>query len=148
MRARALFREIAVAAWECADPGMQFDTTIYSLAHRAEHRPYRRLEPVQRVLSPQQLACNCALFLIFVLQLHPTDTFDVEGFLPDRPGDIYLTTDPVGNADYPTRKIGDITLDFRQIGIGYANLGAMLMSLGLSTTQMPGERWRLRSRRS
>jgi ribonucleoside-diphosphate reductase alpha chain len=130
VRARDLFREIAVAAWECADPGMQFDTTINRWHTAPNTGRIDGSNPCSEYFHLNNSACNLASLNLLSFS-SPDDTFDVEGFR--QTVEVIFTAQEilVGNADYPTEKIGDLTRDFRQIGIGYANLGAMLMSLGL-----------------
>ena len=125
--ARDLFRQIAHAAWECADPGMQFDTTINTWHTAPNAGRINGVEPLQRVHAPRQLGLQSR-------QPQPPHvlegrrTFDVEGFkAADR---VVFTAQEiiVGNADYPTEKIAENSRRFRQLGIGYANLGALLMA--------------------
>ena len=130
VRARELFREIAVAAWECADPGMQFDSTINRWHTAPNTGRIDGSNPCSEYFHLDNSACNLASLNLLSFS-SPDDTFDIEGFR--QAVEIVFTAQEilVGNADYPTEKIADTTRAFREIGIGYANLGAMLMSLGL-----------------
>ncbi|MEQ1786881.1 MAG: vitamin B12-dependent ribonucleotide reductase [Acidimicrobiales bacterium] len=138
VRARDLMRQISQAAWECADPGMQFDTTINHWHTAANTGRINGSNPCSEYMHLDNSACNLAsLNLLKFLDLSAdigagtTDSFDVEGF--KHAVEIMFTGQEiiVGRADYPTRSIGDTSRAFRQLGIGYANLGAMLMALGL-----------------
>jgi ribonucleoside-diphosphate reductase alpha chain len=138
VKARDLMRQISQAAWECADPGMQFDTTINHWHTAANTGRINGSNPCSEYMHLDNSACNLAsLNLLKFLDLSDdvgagtTDTFDVEGF--KHAVEIMFTGQEiiVGRADYPTKSIGDTSRAFRQLGIGYANLGAMLMALGL-----------------
>ncbi len=130
LRARELFRQIATAAWECADPGMQFDTTInkWHTAHATGR--INASNPCSEYMHIDNSACNLASINL-LKYLNPDDSFDVEAFRHSV--SIVFTAQEilVGNADYPTEKIGENSKKFRQLGIGYANLGALLMAQGL-----------------
>ena len=135
VRARDLMRQISQAAWECADPGMQFDTTINRWHTAANTGRINGSNPCSEYMHLDNSACNLAsLNLLKFLDLSEDatrDTFDVEGF--EHAVEIMFTGQEilVGRADYPTAPIGETSRQFRQLGLGYANLGAMLMALGL-----------------
>ena len=138
VKARDVMRQISQATWECADPGMQFDTTINHWHTAANTGRINGSNPCSEYMHLDNSACNLAsLNLLKFLDLSDdvgagtTDSFDVEGF--KRAVEIMFTGQEiiVGRADYPTQAIGDTSRAFRQLGIGYANLGAMLMALGL-----------------
>jgi ribonucleoside-diphosphate reductase alpha chain len=130
VRARELFRELCAAAWECADPGMQFDTTINRWHTAANTGRINGSNPCSEYMHLDDSACNLAsLNLLKFLQ--DDETFDVVGFR--HAIEVIFTAQEilVGRADYPTEPIADTSRRFRQLGIGYANLGALLMALGL-----------------
>ncbi len=135
MKARDLFRQVARASWECADPGVQFDTTINHWHTAATTGRINASNPCSEYVHLDDSACNLAsLNLLSFLTGHEgagADGFDVEGF--SHAIGVVLTAQEilVGNADYPTPRIGDNARAFRQLGLGYANLGALLMALGL-----------------
>jgi ribonucleoside-diphosphate reductase alpha chain len=135
VKARDLMRKISQAAWECADPGMQFDTTINRWHTAANTGRINGSNPCSEYMHLDNSACNLAsLNLLKFLDLSEdatNDTFDVEGFR--HAVEIMFTGQEilVGRADYPTAAIGETSRQFRQLGLGYANLGAMLMALGL-----------------
>ena len=129
VRARDLFRQIAQAAWECADPGMQFDTTINRWHTAANTDRINGSNPCSEYMHIDNSACNLAS--LNLLKFCPEGSeFDVEGF--KAAVEVVFTAQEilVGRADYPTEKIGENSRKFRQLGLGYANLGALLMALG------------------
>jgi ribonucleoside-diphosphate reductase alpha chain len=138
--ARDLFRQIAHAAWECADPGMQFDTTINEWHTAPNTGRINGSNPCSEYMHLDNSACNLASLNLMKF-LNDDDTFDVEGF---RSAVAVLFTGQeiiVGNADYPTEKIAENSRLFRELGIGYANLGALLMATGLPYDSDAGRAW-------
>ncbi|HEV7885991.1 MAG TPA: vitamin B12-dependent ribonucleotide reductase [Acidimicrobiales bacterium] len=131
VRARELFRQIAKATWECADPGMQFDTTINRWHTAANTGRINGSNPCSEYMHLDNSACNLAS--LNLLAFHTEDgVFDVEGF--QAATQVVFTAQEilVGNADYPTTSIAETSRRFRQLGIGYANLGALLMAQGMA----------------
>jgi len=140
VKARDLFRQIAHSAWECADPGMQFDTTINEWHTAPNTGRINGSNPCSEYMHLDNSACNLASLNLMKF-LNDDDTFDVEGF---RSAVAVLFTGQeiiVGNADYPTEKIADNSRRFRELGIGYANLGALLMANGLPYDSDAGRAW-------
>ena len=140
VKARDLWRQIAQAAWECADPGLQFDTTInrWHTAHTTGR--INGSNPCSEYMHLDNSACNLASINL----LHYLDddgNFDVDAFR--HTVEIIFTAQEilVGRADYPTPSIAETSRDFRQLGLGYANLGAMLMALGLPYDSADGRAW-------
>jgi ribonucleoside-diphosphate reductase alpha chain len=130
VRARDLMRQISQATYECADPGMQFDTTINRWHTAATTGRINGSNPCSEYMHLDNSACNLAS--LNLLKFHDENAlFDVEAF--KHAVEVIFTAQEilVGNADYPTGPIGDNSRKFRQLGIGYANLGALLMALGL-----------------
>ncbi len=138
--ARDLFRQIAHAAWECADPGMQFDTTINRWNTAASTGRINGSNPCSEYMHLDNSACNLASLNLMKF-LHEDSTFDVEGFRAAV--EVIFTAQEiiVGNADYPTERISDNSRRFRELGIGYANLGALLMAQGLPYDSDQGRAW-------
>ena len=138
--ARDLMRQIADAAWECADPGMQFDTTINKWHTASNTGPINASNPCSEYMHIDNSACNLASINL-LRYLEDGETFDVEGF--KHTVEVVFTAQEilVGNADYPTEAIGDNSRKFRQLGIGYANLGALLMAQGLAYDSDAGRAW-------
>jgi ribonucleoside-diphosphate reductase alpha chain len=138
--ARDLFRQIAHSAWECADPGLQYDTTINRWHTAPLTGRINGSNPCSEYVHLDNSACNLASMNLLKF-LDENDEFDVEGF---KAGVAVMFTGQeiiVGNADYPTEKIGETTRAFRELGIGYANLGALLMAQGLPYDSDAGRAW-------
>ena len=138
--ARDLFRQIAHSAWECADPGLQYDTTINRWHTAPLAGKINGSNPCAEYVHLDNSACNLASMNLLKF-LDENDEFDVEGF---KAGVAVMFTGQeilVGNADYPTEKIGETTRAFRELGIGYANLGALLMAQGLPYDSDAGRAW-------
>ncbi|MGI9601889.1 MAG: vitamin B12-dependent ribonucleotide reductase [Acidimicrobiales bacterium] len=132
--ARDLLHQIAEASWECADPGVQFDTTINNWNTAANTGPITASNPCSEYLHIDNSACNLAslnLLPFLVSDGQGNEGFDIDGFRAAV--EVVFTAQEilVGNADYPTDAIAENTRAFRQLGLGYANLGALLMALGL-----------------
>ena len=130
VRARDIFRQIAEAAWECADPGVQFDTTINRWHTTPNAGRISASNPCSEYLHIDDSACNLAS--INLLPFLGDDLgFDVDGFAHAVKVTFTAMDILVSHADYPTAKIGENSRRFRQLGLGYTNLGASLMALGL-----------------
>jgi ribonucleoside-diphosphate reductase alpha chain len=138
--ARDLMRQIAQAAWECADPGMQYDSTINRWHTAPNTGRINASNPCAEYVHLDNSACNLASINLLKF-LSPEGTFDVEAF--EHTVEVVFTAQEilVGNADYPTDKIAETTRAFRQLGLGYANLGALLMAQGLPYDSGPGRAW-------
>jgi ribonucleoside-diphosphate reductase alpha chain len=130
VKAHELFRQLCQAAWECADPGMQFDTTINRWHTAANTGRINASNPCSEYMHLDDSACNLASLNLMKF-LEEDGSFDVEGFTHTI--DVIFTAQEilVGRADYPTEAITETSRRFRQLGLGYANLGALLMALGL-----------------
>ena len=140
MKARDLWRQIATASWECADPGLQFDTTInkWHTAHAAGR--INGSNPCSEYMHIDNSACNLASINL-LKYLSDDDVFDVEAYRHTI--EVVFTAQEilVGNADYPTEKIAENSRLFRQLGLGYANIGALLMALGMPYDSEGGRAW-------
>ena len=138
--ARWLLAQIAEAAWECADPGVQFETTINRWNTAAETGRITASNPCSEYLHLDNSACN--LSSLNLLSFVGGDgTFDVDGFSTAVRVMTIAQEILVDPSHYPTDQIGDTTRRFRQLGLGYANLGAMLMALGLAYDSDEGRGW-------
>ncbi len=128
--ARKLFRKIATAAWECADPGLQYDDTINDWHTNPETGRITASNPCSEYMSLDNSSCNLASLNLLKF-LRDDDTFDGELFA--KAVELIITAMDISIcfADFPTEAIGETTRDYRQLGIGYANLGALLMAMGL-----------------
>ncbi len=130
VKARDLMRQFAQATWECADPGMQFDSTINRWHTSANTGKINGSNPCSEYMHLDNSACNLASLNLLTF-LNDDDSFDVEGFKVAVEHFFTAQEILVGRADYPTDGIGDMSRRFRQLGLGYANIGALLMNLGL-----------------
>ena len=128
--ARELFRKISQAAWECADPGLQYDDTINDWHTNPETGRITASNPCSEYMSLDNSSCNLASLNLLKF-LKDDDTFDAPLFAQAVELIITAMDISICFADFPTEAIGDTTRDYRQLGIGYANLGALLMAMGL-----------------
>jgi ribonucleoside-diphosphate reductase alpha chain len=130
LRARELMRAIADAAWRCADPGVQYDTTINRWHTCPNSGRINASNPCSEYMHVDDSACNLAS--LNLMKFHRVDgTLDVESF--EHAVDIVLLAQEivVGPSSYPTEEIAVNARAFRQLGLGYANLGAYLMANGM-----------------
>ncbi|WP_326947502.1 MULTISPECIES: vitamin B12-dependent ribonucleotide reductase [unclassified Amycolatopsis] len=127
--AKKLFRTVAQAAWECADPGIQYDGTINDWHTCPESGRITASNPCSEYMHLDNSSCNLASLNLLKF-VTPEGTFDAPLFA--RAVEFVITAMDVSIcfADFPTEPIADTTRKFRQLGIGYANLGALLMALG------------------
>lgn len=127
--ARDLFHKIAKAAWECADPGVQYHDTINAWHTNPESGPITASNPCSEYMSLDNSSCNLASLNLLKF-LGEDGVFDAETFV--RAVELVITAMDISIcfADFPTEPIGETTRNFRQLGIGYANLGALLMAMG------------------
>jgi ribonucleoside-diphosphate reductase alpha chain len=130
IRARELMREIAEAAWRCADPGVQYDTTINQWHTSPKSGRINASNPCSEYMHVDDSACNLASLNLMKFR-RPDGSLDVRSF--EHTVDIMLLAQEivVGPSSYPTEQIGVNARAFRQLGLGYANLGAYLMSNGM-----------------
>jgi ribonucleoside-diphosphate reductase alpha chain len=128
--ARELMREIAEAAWRCADPGVQYDTTINRWHTSPNSGRINASNPCSEYMHVDDSACNLASINLMRFR-RPDGTLDVESF--EHTVDVMLMAQEivVGPSSYPTEEIGVNARAFRQLGLGYANLGAYLMADGM-----------------
>ena len=130
MPAKALMREIAEAAHLCGDPGMQFDTTINDWHPCINTDRIHASNPCSEYMFLNDSACNLASLNLRKFQ-RPDGEFDVESYRKAIEVTITAMEILVDNARYPTPKIAENSHKFRPLGLGYANLGALLMSRGV-----------------
>ena len=131
VNAKRLFRQAAEAAWACADPGIQYDTTINDWHTSPETGRINASNPCSEYMHLDNSSCNLASLNLLKF-LKDDDTFDADTFAKAVEFVITAMEISISFADFPTEAIGQTTRDFRQLGIGYANLGALLMALGLA----------------
>jgi ribonucleoside-diphosphate reductase alpha chain len=128
--ARELFRKMTEAAWACADPGIQYDDTINDWHTNPETGRINASNPCSEYMSLDNSSCNLASLNLLKF-LKEDDTFDAERFSKAVEYVITAMDISICFADFPTVPIGDTTRRYRQLGIGYANLGALLMATSL-----------------
>jgi ribonucleoside-diphosphate reductase alpha chain len=128
-KARHLLNKIAEATWQCGDPGMQYDTTINKWHTSKNTARINASNPCSEYMFLDDSACNLASMNL--LKFAPNGTFDVAAYR--HAVDVLITAQEilVDNSGYPTESIGRNSHDFRPLGLGYANLGALLMASGL-----------------
>ncbi|WP_107491127.1 vitamin B12-dependent ribonucleotide reductase, partial [Thermobifida fusca] len=129
VRARDLFRKMAQAAWECADPGIQYDDTINDWHTTPESGRITASNPCSEYVHLDNSSCNLASINLMKF-LDEDGSFRVEEF--ERLTELVITAMDISIcfADFPTEKIAETTRAYRQLGIGYTNLGALLMATG------------------
>jgi len=129
VNARDLFNKMAKAAWECADPGIQYDDTINDWHTNPETGRITASNPCSEYMSLDNSSCNLASLNLLKF-LRDDDTFDAQAF--EQAVELIITAMDISIcfADFPTEAITRTTRDYRQLGIGYANLGALLMATG------------------
>jgi ribonucleoside-diphosphate reductase alpha chain len=127
--AKDLFRKMAQAAWDCADPGIQYDGLINDWHTCPESGRITASNPCSEYVHLDNSSCNLASINLLKF-LRADDTFDAERF--EQMSELIITAMDISIcfADFPTEKIAETTRAFRQLGIGYANLGALLMATG------------------
>ncbi|MCY4088908.1 MAG: vitamin B12-dependent ribonucleotide reductase [Candidatus Saccharibacteria bacterium] len=131
VKARDLFRQICQAAWECADPGLQFDDTINDWHTTPNAGRINASNPCSEYMHLDNSACNLASLNLLKF-LDKDGKFKIADFLHTIELIILAQEILVGYSEYPTAKITKTAKAYRQLGIGYANLGALLMSQGLA----------------
>ena len=129
--ARKLFRKMAEAAWACADPGIQYDDTINDWHTNPETGRINASNPCSEYMSLDNSSCNLASLNLMKF-LKSDGSFDAKTF--GKAAEMIITAMDISIcfADFPTQAIGETTRAYRQLGIGYANLGALLMASGLA----------------
>jgi ribonucleoside-diphosphate reductase alpha chain len=140
VKARDLWRQMARAAWECADPGLQFDSTINKWHTSSNTDRINGSNPCSEYMHIDNSACNLASINLMKF-LSEDGSFDVEAFKVAVEVMFSAQEILVGAADYPTEKIGENSRKFRQLGLGYANIGALLMASGLAYDSDAGRAW-------
>jgi ribonucleoside-diphosphate reductase alpha chain len=129
VEAKTLFRKMAQAAWECADPGVQYDDTINDWHTCPESGRITASNPCSEYMHLDNSSCNLASLNLLKF-LKDDDTFDAATFAKAVEFVITAMDISICFADFPTQAIGETTRAYRQLGIGYANLGALLMATG------------------
>jgi ribonucleoside-diphosphate reductase alpha chain len=139
-RARDLMRSIAEATWQCGDPGMQFDSTVNKWHTSKATARINASNPCSEYMFLDDSACNLASLNLMKF-LRTNGSFDVEAFRHAVDTVTLAQEILVDSASYPTEKIAKNSHDFRPLGLGFANLGALLMSIGVAYDSDLGRAW-------
>jgi ribonucleoside-diphosphate reductase alpha chain len=128
---REVWNQIAYAAWRCADPGTQYDTTINEWHTCPAGGPIRASNPCSEYMFLDNTACNLASVNLRRFYNENTNTFDVEGF--EYTARLWTTVLEISvlMAQFPSKEVAQLSYDYRTLGLGYANLGSMLMIMGI-----------------
>ncbi len=140
LKARELLHEIAEATWQCGDPGMQFDTTVNRWHTSKNTARINASNPCSEYMFLDDSACNLASLNLMKF-VGSDGVFDVEGYRHAIDTVTIAQEIIVDNAAYPTERIAKNSHDFRPLGLGYANLGALLMSMGIPYDSDQGRDW-------
>ncbi|MGH2767764.1 MAG: vitamin B12-dependent ribonucleotide reductase, partial [Actinomycetota bacterium] len=140
VKARHLMREIAQAAWECADPGVFYLDTMNRWHTSPAAGPIRATNPCAEFCRPANTSCNLASLRLTKF-LDENDAFKVEEFVAAVETTLTAMDISVSNAEYPTEKITKMANTYRELGLGYTDLGALLMRRGLPYDSDPGRAW-------
>src|ERR1700687_5467218 len=135
-KAKDLMEKISEATWQCGDPGMQYDSTVNRWHTSKNTARINASNPCSEYMFLDDSACNLAS--LNLLKFAPNGTFDVESYR--HAVDVLITAQEilVDNAGYPTEQIMRNSHDYRPLGLGYANLGALLMAAGLPYASAAG----------
>jgi ribonucleoside-diphosphate reductase alpha chain len=128
---REMWHKIGLAAWRCADPGVQFDTTINEWHTCPEDGPIRASNPCSEYMFLDNTACNLASFNLRKFFDDKTLEFNVEGF--EHMSRIWTVVLEISvlMAQFPSKEVAQLSYEFRTLGLGYANLGSVLMVSGI-----------------
>ncbi len=139
--AEDVMHQIAEAAWQCADPGMQYDDNINEWHTCPESGRINGSNPCSEYMHLDNSACNLASLNLRKYYDYETGAFDVEAF--KRAVEVIFTAQEIiiDPSSYPTEQIGENARRFRELGMGYANLGGLLMSIGLPYDSEEGRSW-------
>src|SRR5438309_680687 len=140
VKARALMRQIAEAAWECADPGVFYLDTMNAWHTSPAAGPIKATNPCGEFVRPANTSCNLAS-LRLTRFVDDEGTFDVPAFTAAVETTLTAMDISVHNAEYPTEKISSMVKTYRDLGIGYTDLGALLMQQGVPYDSDAGRAW-------
>jgi len=133
-----LWNDVAYAAWRCADPGVQYDTTINAWHTCPNAGAINASNPCSEYMFLDNTACNLASLNVLKFYNSESREFDIEGF--EHGVDIWTIVLEISvlMAAFPSKEIAELSYNYRTIGLGYANLGAMLMQAGIPYDSEPG----------
>src|SRR6185295_6592123 len=139
-RARDLWKKVAEAAWACADPGVQYDTTINDWHTAAGTDRINASNPCSEYMFLDDTACNLSSINLTKF-LNADGTFDMDGYRHAIRILLISQEILVDYSSYPTQQIAKNSHDYRPLGLGYANLGTLLMRLGIPYDSDEGRSW-------
>ncbi|MEI7577733.1 MAG: vitamin B12-dependent ribonucleotide reductase [Armatimonadota bacterium] len=131
IKAKGLWDDICQAAWNSADPGLQYDTTINEWHTCPAHGRINASNPCSEYMFLDDTACNLASINLATLYNRETGKFDVEGYMHAIQLWTVVLEISVLMAQFPSKEVAQLSYDFRTLGLGYANLGALLMQMGI-----------------
>ena len=140
VRARALMHQIAEAAWECADPGVFYLDTMNAWHTSPAAGPIKATNPCGEFVRPANTSCNLASLRLTKF-LDDEGAFDIPAFTAAVETTLTAMDISVHNAEYPTEKISSMVKTYRELGIGYTDLGALLMQQGVPYDSDAGRAW-------
>ena len=140
LRARDLMRQIAEAAWECADPGVFYLDTMNRWHTSPAEGPIRATNPCGEFLRPANTSCNLSSLRVTQF-LGANDEFLIDDFIAAIDTTLTAMDISVSNAEYPTDKITKMANSYRELGLGYTDLGALLMRQGVAYDSDAGRAW-------
>jgi adenosylcobalamin-dependent ribonucleoside-diphosphate reductase len=141
LRARELWDQIAYAAWACADPGVQFDTTTNEWHTCPADGRINASNPCSEYMFLDDTACNLASLNLLKFFDEPSGRFDVDSFVHATRLWTLILEVSVYMAQFPSTSVAQKSYDFRTLGLGYANLGSLLMVQGIPYDSPPGRNW-------
>jgi ribonucleoside-diphosphate reductase alpha chain len=131
LKAKDLWNDICEAAWNCADPGLQYDSTINEWHTCPAHGRINASNPCSEYMFLDDTACNLASINLASLYNQKEGTFDIEGYVHAIQLWTVVLEISVLMAQFPSKEVAQLSYDFRTLGLGYANLGALLMQMGI-----------------
>lgn len=140
VKARGLMRKIAEAAWECADPGVFYMGTLNSWHTSPAEGPIRATNPCAEFCRPANTSCNLASLRLTKF-VDAAGEFQVDAFVSAVETTLTAMDISVTNAEYPTEKISNMVSQYRELGLGYTDLGALLMDQGVAYDSDEGRAW-------
>ncbi len=132
VKARELWEKISYAAWACADPGLQFHTTVNDWHTCPASGPIRASNPCSEYMFLDDTACNLASINLLTYRDEKTGKFDIEGYEHTVRLWTVVLEISVLMAQFPSKQIAQLSYEYRTLGLGYANIGGLLMSSGIS----------------
>lgn len=136
--AKGLWEDLCEAAWNCADPGLQYDSTINEWHTCPAHGRINASNPCSEYMFLDDTACNLASINLATLYNQETGVFDIEGYVHAINVWTAVLEISVLMAQFPSKEIAQLSYDFRTLGLGYANLGALLMQMGIPYNSKEG----------